>query len=196
MGKKQLVREIKAAALARMEDAARTTGDFQAVVNQWNHLDENRERRERYHEMMRTERTMETGYTDGLIFPIPFLHPAWREALKGDFLSLIFDNAEEFWQLIEDRDIAVPTKNLTQKQKEVVFLSAVRHCTPQQIACYQDKTDRAVRKLLTTAMDSIRDKLVLKIREQIKTEAPDMTLAKKRFLEWYEKTALDKSKNG
>lgn len=51
MGRKQLVRETKAAALARMEDAARTEDDFNAVMAQWNHLDENRERKERYHEM-------------------------------------------------------------------------------------------------------------------------------------------------
>jgi len=53
MGRKLLVREAKAAALARMEDAARTENDFKAVVKQWNHLDENRERRERYHEIGR-----------------------------------------------------------------------------------------------------------------------------------------------
>ena len=136
MEHKQLVRELKRAALDRMEDAARTENDFRAVIAQWDRLDENRERKERYHEMQRDEKTFEVGYTDGIVFPIPISHPAWREAIKGDFLSMIYDNALEMWQIIEDWDIASLVKNLTDKQKEVLFLSAVRLCTALHIACY------------------------------------------------------------
>ena len=198
MKRKQLVRDIKRAALDRMEDAARTVEDFQAVVIQWNHLDDNRERKERDHEVKRNEETIRLGYSDGLIFPIPFLHPSWRQAINGDFLDLIFDSAEEMWQLVEDTDIALQLKELTRKQKEVVFLSAVRGCTPQQIACYKDKTDRAIRKLLAAALAYIRDNLVPIIWGQISTQAPDMTLAKRQFLDWYdkEKAALDNTKRG
>lgn len=196
MEEKQLVREIKAAALARMEDAARTVEDFENVLEQWNHLDENRERKERYWEMQREEETLELGYSDGMIFPIPFLHPAWREAVKGDFIAMIYDSAEEMWQIVEDWDVAVQLKALTAKQKEVLFLSAVRGCTPQQIACYQDKTDRAIRKLLAVALEYIRSRLAPLIREQIEAKVPEMTLEKRQFLEWYgqQKIALDKSK--
>lgn len=166
MGRKQLVRDIKKAALARMEDSARTVDDYENVIKQWNHLDENRERRERAHEVKRNEETIRLGYSDGLIFPIPFLHPAWRGAINGDFLSLIYDNPNEMWELVEDRDVAILLKNLTNKQKEVVFLSVVRFCSPQQVACYQDITDRAVRKLLTVALGNIRNKLAPIIQEQ------------------------------
>ena len=129
MGRKQLVREAKAIALARMEDAARTEDDFKRVVAQWDKLDENRERRERYHEMQRNEKTLEVGYTDGLVFPIPISHAAWREAIKGDFLSMIYDNAYEMWQLVEDWDIAVLVKNLTDKQKDVLYLNLMEFFT-------------------------------------------------------------------
>jgi len=74
------------------------------------------------------------------------------------------------WQIIEDWDISLLVKNLTNKQKEVLFLRAVRLCTAAQIACYHDKTDRAIRKLLAVAFDSIRDKLAPIIREQIDSE--------------------------
>jgi len=180
-------------ALARMEAAARTEEDFNAVIKQWNHLDENRERKERYWEKQRDEKTLNIDYKEGLIIPAPISHPAWREAIKGDFLSMIYDNAFEMWQLIEDWDIALPVKKLTDKQKDVLFLSAVRLCTSAQIACYHDKTDRAVRKLLTAALNSIRDKLAPLIREQIAVGFPQMTLAKREFLIWYDeqKTALD-----
>lgn len=184
--REQLVRDAKRAALTRMEDAARTADDFNAVIKQWNHLDENRERKERNHEMQRDEKTLDVGYTDGMVFPVPVSHPSWREAIKGDFLSMIYDNALEMWQLVEDWDIAALVKNLTDKQKEVLFLSAVRLCTSAQIACYHNKTDRAVRKLLAAALDSIRDKLAPLIREQIESECPQMTLAKREFLARYE----------
>ena len=137
MERKQLVRDLKRAALARMESAARTVEDFQIVVKQWNHLDDNRERRERDHEVRRNQETVRTGYSDGLIFPIPFSHPAWRQALKGDFIDIIYDNAGEIWQLVEDWDVFFELKELKARQKEVLFLTAVRLCTPQQIACYR-----------------------------------------------------------
>ena len=50
---KRLKREIKAETLRRLEEAARTEADFQAVINQWDKLDQNRERRERDHENLR-----------------------------------------------------------------------------------------------------------------------------------------------
>ena len=211
MGREQLVRKIKAAALARMEDAARTEDDFKAVVKQWNHNDRNRERREWYWEIGRPNEEMlhwdkisendEKGrIKEGLdvVIPRPLEHHYWRQLMRGDFIDTIYDNALEMWQLIEDWDIATLVKILTDKQKEVLFLRVVRLCTAAQIACCHDKTDRAVRKLLAAALDSIRDKLAPLIREQIETEYPQMTLAKREFMAWYDKekaAALDSGGN-
>jgi len=94
------------------------------------------------------------------------------------------------WHLIEDKDIPALVKALTAKQKEVLFLTAVEHCSPQEIAWWQEKTDRAVRKLLTATLESIQKKLAPLIRERIEANCPEMTLAKRRFLARYE--ALDK----
>jgi hypothetical protein len=194
MEHKKLKREIEREALARMEDAARTTEDFKKVVAKWDHLDENRERRERDHEKGRDEQTLDVGYTDGMVLPILISHPAWREAVKGDFLSMIYDSADDMWQLIEDWDVASLVKNLTEKQKEVLFFSVVRLCTPQQIACHKEQTDRAIRKLLTAALDRVRDSLAPLIREQIAAAWPQMTLEKRRFLTWYDKQKPHKGK--
>lgn len=95
MEHERLVRDVRREALARVEDAARTAEDFEAVVKQWDKLDENRERKERAHEMGRDDKTLDLGYTDRLIFPIPILHPAWRLAIRGDFIDMIYDNPEE-----------------------------------------------------------------------------------------------------
>ena len=50
---KRLKREIRAEALKRLEEAARTESDFLVIVDEWNKLDRNRERRERDHENLR-----------------------------------------------------------------------------------------------------------------------------------------------
>jgi len=199
MGRELLVREAKAIALTRMEDAARTEDDFKAVIKQWNHNDSNRERRERNHEIGRPNEDMlhwdrlnendEKGRMRtelDVVIPRPLESMWWRQQLKGDFLDTIYDNALEMWQLIEDWDIASLVKNLTNKQKDVLFLSAVRLCSAAQIACYHDKTDRAVRKLLAAALEAIRSKLAPIIREQIDNEYPSMTIAKCEFMAWYE----------
>ena len=49
-----LHREARALALRRIEESARTEDDFQKVIEWWDKLDENRERRERDHETGRS----------------------------------------------------------------------------------------------------------------------------------------------
>jgi len=204
MGRELLAREAKAIALARMEDAARTEDDFKAVIKQWNHNDSNRERRERNHEIGRPNEDMlhwdrinendEKGKMRielDVVIPRPLENMWWRQQLRGDFLDTIYDNASEMWQLIEDWDIAFLVKTLTNKQKDVLFLSAVRLCSAAQIACYHDKTDRAVRKLLAAALEAIRSKLAPIIRDQIDNEYPSMTIAKREFMAWYETKNTD-----
>ena len=56
---KRLKREIRAEALKRLEEAARTESDFLTVVDEWNKLDRNRERRERDHENLRGDVPLE-----------------------------------------------------------------------------------------------------------------------------------------
>jgi len=198
MGRELLVREIKATALARMEEAARTEDDFKAVVKQWNHLDKNRERKERYWEIGRAntemlhwdrtdENDMKGKMKEGLdvVIPRPLDHHWWRQLMRGDFIDTIYDNPDEMWQLIEDWDIAATVKSLTDKQKEVLFLRAVRLYTAVQIAKWQGKEDRSVRKLFAETLDRIRSKLAPLIAEQIKAGCPTMTLSKRELITWY-----------
>jgi hypothetical protein len=67
MPEKTLKRDIKAANLKRLENGARTLEDFQELTEMYDHLDDNRERRERYHEIRRSDYRMiysETGRKD------------------------------------------------------------------------------------------------------------------------------------
>jgi RNA polymerase sigma factor (sigma-70 family) len=171
MEKELLVREVKQIALTRMEDSARTVSDFRNVQKQWDAGDNNRLRNARRHEISRPNEEMlhwDKPKSDdrkgklrsrfGLVIPIPLNHPYWRQLIRGDFLDTIFDNPEEMWKVVANKEISKKLKKLTTKQKEVIFLSAVRQCTPQQIACYKNITDRAVRKLLTATLEKLRKK--------------------------------------
>ena len=204
MGRKQLVRDVRRAALARMENAARTEKDFEKVIAQWDHLDGNRERREQDHEIGRPDEEMlhwdrrDANDVRGRmktelngVVPRPLESMWWRQHMRGDFFDTIYDRAFDMWLLLEDWEIALLVNGLTRKQKEVLFLRAVRHCTAAQIACYHDKTDRAIRKVLAAALDSLRDKLATLIRERIEEQSPQITFAQREFLKRH-----DKDKNG
>ena len=245
-----LKRQARADYLRRLENSARTAEEYQEVVDVYNKLDANRERRERYHEIRQGEYmvqyagskrsgykliyaerdTKDTSvtidkevndmsavsaaikregkppdteikekpnkytkkessknyvYDEGAIIPPPLCHPYWRELMRGDFISYIFDNFLEMWQIIGDWKVGSLLRyELTDKQKEALFLSAVRLATTEQIGCYTGKTDRAVRRLLAAALVNIREPLAGMIQKRLDGELP-VTLEKRRFLEWY-----------
>jgi hypothetical protein len=203
-----LKRQARADYLRRVENSARTVEDFTELVDMYDKLDANRERRERYYEISVSEYKLlnteigksnkgidpeqreterRNGYSDGKIIPAPIYHPYWRELMRGDFINYIFDNALEMWQIIGDWQVGRLLRyELTDKQKETLFLSAVRLATTEQIGCYTGKTDRAVRRLLTAAFENIRKPLARMTRKRLEDELP-VTLGKQRFLEWFER---------
>jgi len=194
--RKQLVRDVKREALTRLEDAARTEADFVVVQAEWDKRDETHYRRARSHEIGREQKLLELAYSGNAIIPPPFNHPYWPELLRGEYLGFIYDNPDEIWQAIGDWEIARLVRNLTRKQRQVLFLSAVRLASSVHIACYTDKTDRAVRKLKVSALEAIRRPLAERIKARLEEEIPD-TKAKRDFLQWYlarQENALDENK--
>jgi DNA-directed RNA polymerase specialized sigma24 family protein len=161
MSKYKKIAEIaRFEALRRFEKAARTDEDFHALTRMYDKFDENRERRERYNEILcPTNEVLSNDYNYSTVIPPPLSDPYWRKLMRGDFISAIYDNADEIWQIISDWRIGIHIKNLPPKQREVLFLKAVRLCTAEQIACYTDKTARGVRKLLAAALERIRSRL-------------------------------------
>ena len=56
--------------MRRLEEAARTEKDFNNLVARWDRLDSNRERRERCHEVIRSDVPLELGMSSlHIIFP-------------------------------------------------------------------------------------------------------------------------------
>jgi len=210
MGRKQLVREAKRAALARMEDAARTEEDFREVIKQWNHLDKNRERKERYWEKRRSSEEMlhwdkpgenhEKGkLKEGLetVAPRPFEHQWWRQQIRGDFIDTIFDCPYELHELVTYMDISALLRDMSENHREILYYSAVRQYSNVRIAAIRKQSDRNIRKTLALLLNKLQDKLAAQIRQRLESGL-SITLAQRKFLARYdeEKAAAIDSGSG
>ena len=84
-GRKLLKRELREEALRRYEEAARTVQDFKNVHVTWDKLDANRERRERYHELLRGNVPIDykVDYASTTFVPRWRNDPMERQLLRG-----------------------------------------------------------------------------------------------------------------
>ena len=175
---KKLKRDIEAEALKRLEEAAKAKGDkedFEYIVKQYDRLDANRERRERYHEILR-----------GNNIPIEY------GAAKGNFIDIIYDRPQEIEQLVTERYVYEILKNLKPEQKELLYYIAVLNLTNRQIADIRGQTERNVRKVKNTMMNKIR-KQAYEYLTSPKTVGHQLTLMEKDFIRRYEeKLGIDK----
>ena len=191
MEHKKLKREIEREALARMEGAARTEAEFRKVTEEWDRLDANRERRERWHEKRRTEQTLATGYNDSEILPNPAGHVFWRQLMRGDFLDVIFDCPYELHELVEDVDISALLRGLSENHREILYFSAIRLCSTARLAALRKQTDRNIRKTRFLMLKKIHEKLIPRLEQRADSGLP-VTLAQLDFLR--EHTALDNTR--
>lgn len=100
-----LHREARVLALWRIEESARTEDDFQKVIEWWDKLDENRERRERDHEIGRSTVPLEWGADELYLSDRPSYNMVLRTLLlAGNFLDLIFDSPETIHELVTDAE--------------------------------------------------------------------------------------------
>ena len=107
VSEKRLKRELRAEAIRRLEEAARTEKDFRAVVKEWNKLDRNRERRERDHENLRGDVPLEyQAVPEPKLIPRWMNNPAYRQLMAGNFLDILFDCPYEMHNLTADAFIS------------------------------------------------------------------------------------------
>jgi len=164
----QLKRDAEREALHRLENAARTLQEFDVVLKEWDRIDRNRERRERYYEVGLPDWAMHQLY-------------GWDE----EFLDIIYDNAAEMWQLVEDADIAEMIRDLTLKRRDVFYLGAMRLYTPKQIAFLKGQTDHNIRKMQRQMLAKLRKKLLQCLKERERAGWP-LTLRERGFMREFE----------
>jgi len=181
--RKLLKRELRAQALKRLEDSVRTVTDFKNVAAWWDRLDANRERRERYHEILRSNDDIPLEYGasfDARCFPNVLNSMLEKQNRRGDFLDAIFCCPYEINELVTEEYISSILFNLNEEQKFLLFLYAVRQYSSAKIAAIKGQSDRNIRKVRGTMLKRIRKKLLEALNEKI--QQGTLTLLEKNFL--------------
>lgn len=182
--RKLLKRELRAQALKRLEDSARTIRDFENLVAWYDRLDANRQRKERYHELFRSGDDVPLDYgaaEGGLYFPDTLNDVLSKLERKGDFIDSIFYCPYDIHELVTDGDISNILRELSEDSKFLMFLWALRQYSSVRIAAIRGQSDRNIRKVRNTMLKKIRKKLLEALTKKMKTQQP-LTLLEKEFL--------------
>uniref|UniRef100_UPI0040578721 hypothetical protein n=1 Tax=Agathobacter sp. TaxID=2021311 RepID=UPI0040578721 len=185
-------RDLEMEALARLEDSARTEEDFANVVTWWNRLDANRERKERYHEIGRSDVPLEWGMSpDEIVIPAPIQHVFWKQIMKGDFLDAIYNCPFEMHELVTDEDISKAIFALKDVQKELLYQLAIKGYSCQLIAAFREQTDRNIRKIRDTMLKKLRKSFMQALQSRVDNHI-SLTKAERIFYDTYQSLITDK----
>ena len=182
--RKLLKRELRAQALKRLEDSARTLKDYENLVAWYDRLDANRQRKERYHELYRSGDDVPLDYgasEDALCFPDTLNDVLIRQERKGNFIDSIFYCPYDIHELVTDADMSIILRELNEDHKFLLFLSALRQYSSTKIAAIRGQSDRNIRKVRNTMLKKIRKKLLAALTEKVQAQQP-LTLLEKVFL--------------
>ncbi|MDO4563354.1 MAG: hypothetical protein Q4C12_05920 [Clostridia bacterium] len=184
---KKLKREIKAEALLRLEAAAKTPDDFVEITRIWDKGDENRERKERYHEICRGDNIpLDYKAADGgSIFPRSLGGSLARQISKGNFVEAIYNCPYEIQELVTEKYLYEIIDGLKPKQKELLYLKAVKGYTNTQIAKIRGQTDRNIRKAWKTMIDKLQAKAYLYLVSEEARAYHNFTIEERAFVREY-----------
>ena len=183
---KRLKREIRAEALRRLEEAARTESDFLTVVDEWNKMDRNRERRERDHENLRGDVPLEfQAVTDPKLAPLWMNLPRFRQLCQGNFLDIIFSCPYELHELTANRFLSKLFFTLSDEQKEVLYYLFVKQYSTTRLAAIRGQSDRNIRKLRMTIQKKLQKRMYEHLSKKLEKDQ-GLTLREREFVEEYE----------
>jgi len=158
--KKALLRESRREAVTILEDAARTSEEFEKVTIIWDTLEVIEEWRVEKWEIRNTDDLVNYPISPiSTIIPPPLKHNWWKQLLAGKFLDLIYDCPHEIHELTSSRSVYRLTEDLDEKQKEILYYLAIRLWTPQMLAVMREQTDRNIRKVYNKMIEGIQQKL-------------------------------------
>ena len=195
VSEKRLKREIRAEAVRRLEEAARTEKDFQVVVGEWDKLDRNRERRERDHENLRGDVPLEyQAVPEPKLIPRWMNTPAYRQLMAGNFLDILFDCPYEMHNLTADPFISRMVEELSEEHKEVLYFLSLRLYSTTRLAAVRGQSDRNIRKLRNTIRKKLQKRLYAHLC-RMQDEGKSLTLREQQFMEEYAALLEEKGKD-
>ena len=189
-----LLREIHAEALSRVERSARTQADFELIVNAWDLAESNRQKVDERHTapLYNVKKDVDTGDFEEIdevvcadtVFPIPykfvFATRYWRQLMNGDFLDYIHDCAYEMHLAVTGKYFSQAIEQLTDTQKEILYMMVIEEKSPQQIAEYRNQTPRNINKVYRCAVESIYRYLGVDEEEVIRKNQAKITAREER----------------
>lgn len=181
-----LLEQLEETSVERMTEAARIQEEFEMLLKEWDRLDRNRERRERYHEILKPEYSQENhdGYS-GRIFPAFFETAESKLLFSGKLLDLIFDCPYKMHDLLADPVLSAMVENLSDIQKETLYFLSLQFVSTAQLACMRGQSDRNIRKLRDTYTRKLQRQLYIYLKEK-KTAGQSLSSREKEFLILYE----------
>ena len=181
-----LLAQLDEVSVERRTQVAQTQAEFDELIKELDRLDRNRERRERYHEILQEEYIPggEEIYS-GRIFPAALDSPESKLILRGMFLDLFYNCPYEMHQLTADPFLSRIVDELSDLHKETLYLLSLQYLSTSQLAHMRDQSDRNIRKL--------RDSYTKKLQKQLyghllqkKQDGMGLSFREKEFLTQYE----------
>ena len=181
-----LLAQLDEVSVERRTQVAQTQAEFDELIKELDRLDRNRERRERYHEILQEEYIPggEELYS-GRIFPAALDSPESKLILRGMFLDLFYNCPYEMHQLTADPFLSQIVNELSDLHKETLYLLSLQYLSTSQLAHMRDQSDRNIRKL--------RDNYTKKLQKQLyghllqkKQSGVGLSFRGKEFLTQYE----------
>lgn len=188
--------ETNETAVARTGKAARKEADFEIVIKEMDRLDQNRMRRERYHEVLRGDVPLEYKVTyDGLVFPLWLTAPKRRLLNRGQFLDILYDNPWEMHDLTGNAFLSKSVKKLKPEHKELLYYLSLRLYSTTQLAELRGQSDRNIRKVRDTYTRKLQKKLYQHLMNR-RDAGSSLSLREKEFILLYEEAMTHPSQTG
>lgn len=149
------------------------TKHFEDVIKQWDHLDDNRERKERYHEIGRENIDSRKDVAPlAIVIPAPIDYSYWRQLMKGDFIDIIFNCPFEMHESLADKDYSKIIYKLKDEHKELLYFLYIRDYSTQKLTAMRNQSDRNIRGVRSTVLGQIEKKVLLVLADRLGQDFP------------------------
>lgn len=181
-----ILEQLDELSVERLEDSARTEKEFLRVCKEWDRLDANRRRRERYHEIQQDALSpVGSELYGGRIFPSSLDAPEQKLLLQGRFLDILYNCPYEMHQLTGDTFLSKIVANLSADQKEVLYFLSLQLYSTARLASVREQSDRNIRKVRDTYTRKLQRQLYGHLRRK-QSAGETMTIREREFLSQYE----------